>query len=152
MTPNYERYTGQKSLKMDPKNRISIQSSWRPETGVPLYLQHGESHGFPFLKVLSREAYLERVQRVHDSNKTAAEKSELISLLAQSCRDASINDQGRLLIPKEVGDKAGIAAESDVILVGCGIHFEIWDKERFEKKQAAQKSRIAQLDDLGIFN
>lgn len=149
---NYERYIGEKSLKMDPKYRISIHSSWRPEPGVPLYLQKGEMHGMSFLKVLSREAYLERVQRVQESNKTAAEKSTLLGLLAQSCRDASINEQGKLLVPKEVSEKAGIAAESEVTLVGRGIHFEIWNKANFEKADALQKAAVAALDDLGVLD
>jgi DNA-binding transcriptional regulator/RsmH inhibitor MraZ len=151
MELNYERYTGDKALKMDPKNRVSIQSSWRPEPGTPLYLQPGVKDGLTFLKVLSREAYLERIDRVRKSDKSAADKAELISMFAQSCRDASINEQGRLLVPKEVGEKAGIGSESEVVLLGCGIHFEIWSKENHEKKQAAREARIAQIDDIGLF-
>ena len=150
VSTNYERYTGEKSLKMDPKNRISIHGAWRPEPGAPLYLQKGEFHGMNFLKVLSREAYLERVQRVQESNKTAADKSVLLGLLAQSCRDASINDQGKLLIPKEVSEKADMTAESDVMLIGRGIHFEVWNKANFEKADAIQKAAAAALDDLNI--
>ena len=150
VSTNYERYTGEKSLKMDPKYRISIHGAWRPEPGAPLYLQKGEFHGMNFLKVLSREAYLERVQRVQESTKSAADKSVLLGLLAQSCRDASINDQGKLLIPKEVSEKADITAESEVMLVGRGIHFEVWNKTNFEKADAIQKAAAAALDDLNI--
>jgi DNA-binding transcriptional regulator/RsmH inhibitor MraZ len=151
MEHNYERYMGDKSLRMDPKNRVSIQSSWRPEAGTPLYLQPGENNGLTFLKVLSQEAYRELMQRINETNKSPVEKHELRSWLAQSCRDASINEQGRLLVPKEVGEKVGIVADSDVVLLGCGIHFEIWSKENYEKKLAARKARLAALDDIGIF-
>ena len=152
MITNYERYMGQKSLKMDPKYRVSIQSSWRPETGTPLYLQHGENSGAGFIKVLSREAYLERVERVQLSNKTPAEKGHLLKMLASSCRDAQINDQGKLLVPKEVSERAGITADSDVVLLGCGIHFEIWSKENYDKVHKLDAAKLAELDDLGIFN
>lgn len=152
MTTNYERYMGEKALKMDPKYRVSIQSSWRPEQGVPLYLQHGESHGMGFIKVLSREAYLERVERVQLSDKSVADKSKLLRMLASSCRDASINEQGKLVVPKEVSEKAGISADSDVVLLGCGIHFEIWSKDSYDKVHALDTAKLAELDDLGIFN
>ena len=152
MTTNYERYTGEKALKMDPKYRVSIQSSWRPESGVSLYLQHGENHGMGFIKVLTREAYVERVERIQASDKSVADKARLLKMLASSCRDASINDQGKLLVPKEVSEKAGIAAESDVMLVGCGMHFEIWNKTNYEKVQEIEAASLAELDDLGIFN
>jgi DNA-binding transcriptional regulator/RsmH inhibitor MraZ len=149
---DYEQYVGQKTLKMDPKYRVSIQGSWRSEPSERIYLQHGENAGVPFLKVLSRSAYLDRVKRVEESQMTAAEKSYLLKMLASSCRDAQINDQGKLLVPKEVSEKAGISADSDVVLNGCGIYFEIWSKENYEKIHAVNTAKLAEIDTLGIFD
>jgi DNA-binding transcriptional regulator/RsmH inhibitor MraZ len=66
------------------------------------------------------------------------------------CREASLNDQGKLLVPKDLSEKAGIIADSDVVLAGRGIHFEIWSKENFELVLEIETSHESD-DDLGIF-
>ena len=151
MTSNYERYLGFKSLKMDPKYRISIQASWRPDAGTTLYLMLSSKYGMDFVKVLSKAAYLEKVALVQNSGKTPAEKSGILGRLALFCREASINDQGKLLVPKDLSEQAAIAAESDVMLAGRGIHFEIWSKTNFDKLVEIEKPQQDETDDLGIF-
>jgi DNA-binding transcriptional regulator/RsmH inhibitor MraZ len=66
------------------------------------------------------------------------------------CREATLNEQGKLLVPKDLSEKAGIEADSDVVLAGRGIHFEIWSKKNFDIKLAIETSEEAK-DDLGIF-
>ena len=48
-------------------------------------------------------------------------------------------------------EQAGIAAESDVMLAGRGIHFEIWSKTNFDKLVEIEKPTQDDSDDLGIF-
>jgi MraZ protein len=145
-----QRYKGFKPFKMDPKYRVSIPTAWRPEAGASLFLLFSKEHDMPVVKVLSQEAYDEKVELIKGSDKTPAEKSKMLGKLAMLCREASLNEQGKLLVPKDLSELAGISAESDVMLAGRGIHFEIWSKANFEIKLALEMAQ-EEDDDLGIF-
>lgn len=150
MSNTNQRYKGFKPAKMDPKFRVSVQPSWRPEVGAPLFLLFSKEHEMPVVKVLSQEAYNERVELIKASDKTPAEKGKTLGRLAMLCREVTLNDQGKLLVPKDLSEKAGIAADSDVMLAGRGIHFEIWSKTNFDKVLEIETSQ-EEDDDLGIF-
>lgn len=150
MTSNNQRYKGFKPFKMDPKFRVSVPVLWRPEAGALLFLMFSKEHGMPVVKVLSQEAYDEKVEIIRNSDKTPAEKGKMLGKLAMRCREASLNDQGKLLVPKDLSETAGIAADADVMLAGRGIHFEIWSKANFDAVFAIETSEEEE-DDLGIF-
>jgi DNA-binding transcriptional regulator/RsmH inhibitor MraZ len=145
-----QRYTGFHPYKIDPKFRVSVQASWRPEVGVPLYLLFAKDLGLPMVRVLSKEAYNHKVAVINDSDKTPADKSKYLAKLALLSREATVNEQGKLLVPKDLSEKAGIEPESDVVLAGRGMNFEIWSKTNFEAYWA-QMTAEDQEDDLGIF-
>ena len=136
---------------MDPKFRVSIPTAWRPEAEVPLFLQFSNSHGMPVVKVLSVEAYNEKVSLIKDSDKSHLEKGKLLGKLAMLCREVTLNDQGKLLVPKDLSEKAGIAADAEVVLAGRGIYFEIWSKPNFEIVLSIESRVADEEDDLGIF-
>ena len=150
MSNTFQRYKGFKPFKMDPKFRVSIPSAWRPEAGASLFLLFSKEHDMPVVKVLSQEAYDEKVDLIKGSDKTPADKGKMLGKLAMLCREASLNDQGKLLVPKDLSEMAGITAESDVMLAGRGIHFEIWSKANFDIKLGIEMGQ-EEDDDLGIF-
>lgn len=150
MSTDTQRYKGFKFLKMDPKFRVSVPTNWRPEAGAALYLLLSKEDDMPVVKVLSQEAYNQRVQLVENSDLTPVEKSKKLGKLAMLCREASLNEQGKLLVPKDLSERAGISADSDVTLAGRGIHFEIWSKANFDTKLALEMAEEEE-DDLGIF-
>lgn len=140
---------GYTPYKMDPKYRVSIPTAWRPASGEALYLMSSKTHDMPVVKVLSEKAYNLRKEIVKNSGRTDAQKMAKMGQLAMLCRVASVNDQGKLLIPKDLSEAAGIAAESEVVLAGRDLHFEVWSK--------ANHARVLEIemtpdedDDLGI--
>lgn len=135
---------------MDPKFRVSVPTGWRPEAGGSLFLLFSKEHDMPVVKVLSQAAFDEKVQRINESNKTPAERDKLLGKLAMLCREVTLNDQGKLLVPKDLSEKAGIQADSDVMLAGRGMHFEIWSKANFDKVLEIETSQDED-DGLGIF-
>jgi MraZ protein len=150
MSSSLQRYKGFKPFKMDPKFRVSIPTPWRPEAGALLFMQFSKEREMPVVKVLSQEAFDEKVSRIVTSDKTPAEKDKLLGKLSMLCREASLNEQGKLLVPKDLSEKAGIAAESDVMLAGRGMHFEIWSKANFDRLLEIETGEEEE-DDLGIF-
>jgi MraZ protein len=150
VSSNYQRYKGFTPYKMDPKFRVSVPTAWRPEAGGVLFLLFSKEHEMPLVKVLSHEAYGEKVSLIQGSDKSPVEKGKLLGKLAMLCREVSLNEQGKLLVPKDLSEKAGIEADSEVVLAGRGIHFEIWSKANFERVLNIE-TREDESDDLGIF-
>ncbi|MBC7980480.1 MAG: hypothetical protein H7Y36_07955, partial [Armatimonadetes bacterium] len=127
MSTAAQNYMGYTPYKMDPKYRVSIPTAWRPAVGEVLFLLSSKTHDMPVIKVLSEKAYNERKDTVKNSEDlTPARKLAKLGQLAMLCRVASVNDQGKLLVPKDLSEAAGIAAESEVVLAGRDLHFEVW--------------------------
>ncbi|MEO7100243.1 MAG: division/cell wall cluster transcriptional repressor MraZ [Luteolibacter sp.] len=150
MSTDDQKHKGFTPYKMDPKFRVSIPTAWRPEANEPLFLQFSMAHEMPVVKVLSENAYDEKVALIKGSSKTPAEKNQLLGKLAMLCKEVTLNDQGKLLVPKDLSEKAGIAADSEVVLAGRGNYFEVWSKANFDIVLAIE-SRPVEEDDLGIF-
>ena len=146
-----QRYKGFTPYKMDPKFRVSIPPLWRPEAGSSLFLLLSSQHGMAVVKVLSQEAYNEKVELIQGSTMTPKVKSDKLGRLAMLSREAFLNDQGKLLVPKEMSEKAGIAAEAEVVLVGRGIFFQIWSKANFATVLEIESGQADDDDELGIF-
>lgn len=145
-----QRYTGFYPYKIDPKFRVSIQSAWRPEAGEPLYLLLANDLGLPLVRVLDKASYDFKVKTINDSGKTPLEKGKLLAKLALLSRTATVNEQGKLLVPKDLSEQAGIQPDSEVMLAGRGMNFEIWDRAIFDQYLAKLTGEDAE-DDLGIF-
>ncbi len=140
-------YLGFKPYAVDPKYRFAVPPAWRPGTEEVLYLLYSRAHEMPLLKVLTQAGYDERVAIVKSSDKDEATKRELLGRLAMLCREVTINEQGKLSIPKDLSEKAEIKPDSEIMLVGRHGHFEVWNKVHFERSQEIEMN---QKDDLGI--
>jgi MraZ protein len=133
MTPQFQDYKGSFPYKIDSKNRVNVVPSWRPPQGAGLSLMASVSEGVNVIKVLTDEAVAYRLQKIEahetDPKKEAQTKTRLKRLL----RESSVNEQGKMLIPKDLADYAGIAPDSEVTLSAGDSHFEIWNRSSFEK-------------------
>ncbi|HHH14184.1 MAG TPA: division/cell wall cluster transcriptional repressor MraZ [candidate division WWE3 bacterium] len=47
--------------------------------------------------------------------------------------EVSFDKQGRVVVPKNLLDYAGIKVGEEVLLIGAGDHFEIWNKKAWKK-------------------
>ncbi len=150
MSQPHQRHKGFHPYKMDPKFRVSIPSAWRPDDDGSLFLLYSKRHEMPVVKVRSQAAFDEKVELVHNSDKTPAEKSAILGRLAMLSCEVKLNDQGKLTIPRELCVKTGIAADSTIYLVGRGIEFEIWSSGNFDRMLEIESGPLKD-DDLGIF-
>lgn len=133
---------------MDPKYRVSV-ARWSYEPGQVLYLQETKYEELPVVRVLTTDAYEERVTTVNESSLSPADKKRLIGALAMRCHLGSINDQGKLSIPKDICERVKLEAGAEVALIGRGSYFEICSCENFLKIKAAEEA-IEEHQDLGI--
>lgn len=61
-----------------------------------------------------------------------AQKVEMKRHLFSSASTIDIDDQGRIIIPKTLFEYAGLHGE-DVIIIGVGSYFEIWNPVRWSE-------------------
>ncbi|MEY3394692.1 MAG: hypothetical protein RL346_928 [Verrucomicrobiota bacterium] len=132
MIPKFQQYKGSYAYKTDSKNRVNVVPAWRPAQGEVLNLMPSISDGVHVIKVLTEEAFEYRVERIRQHATSPKEESQLKTKLVRLLREASINEQGKLLIPKDLADYAGITPDSEVMLSAGDSHFEIWNRSKFE--------------------
>jgi DNA-binding transcriptional regulator/RsmH inhibitor MraZ len=142
-----QRYLGFKPYSVDPKYRFAVPPAWRPEAGGILYLLFSRTNDMPMIKVLTQAGYDERVAIVEASTLDPAAKRETLGSFAMLCREATLNEQGKLLIPKDLSERAEIKPDSEIMLVGRHGHFEVWAKPHFERTQEIEMN---QQNVLGI--
>lgn len=138
---------------MDPKFRVSVPPEWRPREGGQLHLLLSRSYDLPVIKVLTEEEYASRVADVHNQpDLSQGEKRKMLGRLALNCVEASVNPQGKLLVPKEWSGSAQLEAEKPVVLAGRGTYFEIWNPDNFARMTELENAETDRLNvDLDIF-
>ncbi|MBC7979820.1 MAG: hypothetical protein H7Y36_04585 [Armatimonadetes bacterium] len=150
MIPQFKQYQGTFPYKTDSKNRVNVYPSWRPAQGEGISLMASVSEGVNILKVLTDEAVNYRLERIEKHATDPKEESRLKTKLKRHLRDASVNEQGKLLIPRDLAAHAGISPDSDVMLSAADSHFEIWNRAKYEEKFGT--FAVPEIEDeLGIF-
>ncbi len=129
-------FIGQFSHNIDDKNRITIPSKFREKLGYNAVMTIGFDQCISIYTELEWNKLQEKLLTLN-SNTTDARKH--IRMLAGSASECSADAQGRVIVPPNLIERAGINKE--VILVGNLNHIEIWSKEIWEKyaKDAADK-------------
>lgn len=135
---------------MDPKNRVSIHPDFRPAPGEKVFLLSAETHEMPVLRVLNAPEYDRRVAIVRNSDKSEKDKTRILGKFASLCHEASINDQGKLLINRDLVEEVAIEVEGTVWLVGRQSYFEIWSEKNYIRLRKIEKEQDD--DDLGILD
>jgi DNA-binding transcriptional regulator/RsmH inhibitor MraZ len=150
MIPQFQQYKGSFPYKTDSKNRVNVVPAWRPVQGEAFNLMPSLSEGAKVIKVLTQEAFEYRLERIKQHATSPKEESQLRTRLVRLLREANVNEQGKLLIPKDLADYAEISPDSEVILSAADSHFEIWNRSKFEATHGL--NAVPEEDDhLSIF-
>ena len=125
-------FQGASSLSLDAKGRLSVPTRHRD---VLLATAGGQltltKHPHGCLMVFPRpewERFRERIAQLPMS----AQWWKRIFL--GNAMDVDMDATGRVLVSPELREAAGLVRET--MLLGMGEHFELWDKARYEAKEA----------------
>lgn len=125
-------YCGSDPYKVDAKFRVSVPPAWRDADDSAVYLVFLNENKIPLIKVFPAKAFASHIQYIKDCDLMPSEKMRYLEALSTNCVLASINDQGKLSIPKSLSLKAGIDAESQVQLTGKFHHYVIMNADFHE--------------------
>jgi len=152
MSSNMQEIGGRFDHKMDSKYRVSIPVEWRPATGEKMSLLATERLGLPLVAVITKEDFAARLSIIEEAEHlTPRRKRQLKGMLHSRRRPATINDQGKLLVPKDWSQEAELESSSPVVLVGLGEYFEIWNPENYTQvKTREMEDAKEELEELGV--
>ena len=94
------------------------------------------------------EGRLEDIEnaKIDGKDVPSGKKRKLKARLHRRSRLTSINEQGKLQVPKDCQEAVGLPLGGEVVLVGSGQWFEIWAPQDLEASDSADDND--DLDDL----
>lgn len=147
-------FEGVYDYKLDAKFRVSVPSEWRPGRGeaVPLRLLKWQEYGVPVLKALTDEAFAAMIESIDRSELPPGVKSQRKGVVYSRNTPVTINDQGKLLIPKKLAEEHGMEAGGAVHLYGRGTNFDLVSPRDHSALQAAEEALLGDLYDSVDFS
>jgi len=141
-------FKGGPVLTLDGKGRLTVPARWRDllMSAVGGQLMVSKSH-VRCLSLFPRPVWDQFEARL---NALPASADGLRRLYIGSATEVAIDSASRVLLPPELRAWAGL--EREVIFMGLGNRFELWDRARYEAHEAAvlEQDMSSQLDTLVI--
>lgn len=118
---------------LDDKKRIAIPARWRDRFDAPAYLTSSPEK---CVAVYTKEAFEAASATILATPASSLDGRDKRRKFFGDARDVAKDGQGRLLVPQPLIEHAGLKQE--VVVVGAGEWFEIWDKATWEQYNASR--------------
>ena len=115
---------------LDSKNRIFIPAGFRDDLGEAFIVTR--SFRGNFLCFYSRKAWEEYIAPLKAAPRKTSE--DTLRFLYRTAAEVTPDAQGRILLPKELINYAGIT--KNIVFVGVGNRIEIWAEEIWDKENS----------------
>ena len=138
--------TGKFNHGLDAKGRMTVPSQLRKELGEVCYIVRGPKAYLNVYSAAGWESFCARFE-----GQTQSKSGDLLRFLFANAATCEIDGQGRILIPAELREYAGI--EKNVTIVGVPGRVEIWDAEAYRAAEEAyfgQKTMAQIYEELGL--
>ena len=127
--------------KIDKKGRVSVPKPFRDALAVSAQTQSEfsgiyvyRSFKYPAIEGCG-EVFIQRViNSLDDLELFSDEQDDLATTLLENSHQLAYDPEGRVQFPEELIDYAGLSAE--VVFVGRGTRFQIWQPEAYETHNA----------------
>jgi MraZ protein len=144
--PEYRAsYTDSFAHAFDAKGRITVPAEWRDESFETRLFILPSSEAC--LRVYPASWFGRLQERVAEMKSTDLSRKGLEDL-ASSAQNAAFDQQGRIMVKEGFRRSAGL--KKDTMLVGRLDHFQIWDKAKWEGRQAAPVTVEEALRAMGL--
>ena len=120
-------FTSEFEHTIDSKSRMFIPAKYREFVGSSVYLCKWTEGNLYFMTVDGWEKYKEAVLE----NLSTTKDRNVLRRLFGWATEVPLDSQGRILIPQNYMDHAGLTDKA--IIVGCGTRAEIWSPERWRE-------------------
>ncbi len=136
--------TGTFSRSVDEKLRVAIPRALREVLGCSeggaLYLAPGTDGS---LAIYTEDALGQLGQRLANASPTQQSVRAYMRLFYARVQRAELDQQGRIRIPAELAELAGLGKEA--LLLGVQDHLELWSPERWRAYFADKQARYDEI-------
>jgi len=143
-------FQGATELSLDAKGRLAVPTRYRDALlsgGRSVVLTAHPDSCLLFYPLVAWEPIRERIQSLSSFNEQARRWQRLLVGFAQ---ELELDGSGRILISPALRKFASLKRE--VMLVGQGSHFELWDGAAWEEELSKAKSQAASAPPPGTEN
>lgn len=132
---------------IDTKGRLIVPSKFRDQLGDEFVVTKGMDG---CLFVYANEDWSAFEQKLTSLPLINKEARKFARFFLAGAAQVEVDKQGRILLPSNLRDFAGL--EKDVVLVGVGSRIEIWSKENWENMDADSNMDdiAATMESLGL--
>ena len=124
---------GTYSHALDEKGRVVLPAKFRRDLEEGAVLTKGEDG---CLELFPNETWGEEVKEILSDDRRKIEVRRRRRLRFGEAHPITPDKQGRIAIPQELRDFAGMAAEAEVTLVGVVDRVEIWEPATWVRESA----------------
>lgn len=119
---------GEFNHTIDAKGRVTVPAKFRNELGDHFVVTRGLEACLSAYSYDRWKSIEEKLNAVSITNKAGM---KLVRLIMGNAIECDVDKMGRILITQSLRAKANL--DKDVVLVGLGDKFEIWDKEKWDE-------------------
>jgi len=128
-------FRGRHSVRLDPKGRFVLPTLFRQtQKSNQFFMTNNIYASQPYLDVFSENAWTNFEKKIGLMPSLNQDVQAFRRFYLASAVPVGADAQGRILVPPELRDYAGL--DSDIVLLGVGGKFEIWDAKKWTKFQA----------------
>jgi len=142
-------FLGEFSHTIDDKGRLTIPAKFRDELESGVVITRGLDGCLWAYGRSEWEALAEKIAKLPTTNPAARNFSRFVF---SSAFDSIPDRQGRILLPQNLRDYAGI--QNETIVIGVKSKLEIWNPAKWSEVvttvEQDTEAIVAQLQDLGI--
>jgi MraZ protein len=144
---NPRLYTGRNRVVLDPKHRITVPAGWREKSGEPEKFFLRPAHNRKHIDILPPAIFYQIYNDIeNDQTISHQERRAFARDYYQNVEECHTDRQGRLVVPDEFCELAGLQGE--LLLLGVGPSIEIWEPERLRIAVAEEKEASRKVADL----
>jgi len=135
-------FLGTHAPRLDEKGRLVLPAKFRDALAGGLVMVKGQEHS---VVVWPAAEFANYAERLNEASRSDARVRAHLRVLFSGAFDEIPDKQGRVTVPPSLRAYAGL--DRDVMVVGNGSTFEIWDAGTWESYLASQEEAYAGISE-----
>ena len=132
-------FLGTHHPRLDDKGRLFLPAKFRDDLAGGLVVTKGQERCLYVFARAEFERFTQTIQAAPLSNKDVR---DYLRVFLSGASDEIPDRQGRVTVPAQLREYAGLA--KDCVVIGAGSRLEIWDAQSWTTYLAAQEESFAQ--------
>jgi MraZ protein len=139
-------FLGEYQHSLDAKGRVILPAKYRDQLSGGAYVTKGRGG---CLAVYPEQEFQEVADRAREASKRGGRELDAARSFFAGTAEVSPDKQGRIAIPQQLREYAGL--DKDVVVAGVFSRIEIWDGRRWRERDREGEQSLNESDELPDF-